>query len=312
MHIAALDPVQVGRIGIVAAAALLVWVGAWEPLDQVSVVGIAGLVIGGWPIYREAFGNLIARRMTMELSMTIAIVAAAAISEFFTALVITLFVLVAEMLEGLTVARGRTAIRDLLDFVPREATVRRNGMRATIPVDAIRPGDLVLVDPGGRVPVDGTVTSGQSHLDQARITGESMPVGKGPGAPVYAGSINQSGALEVRVERVGRDTSYGRIVEAVEAAERSRAPVQRLADQLAGYLVYFAFGAAALTYAVTRDVPSTVSVIIVAGACGIAAGTPLAILGGRRGWGYKGGLHLETLGRVTRCAERLAPHFGAR
>ena len=303
MHIAALDPVQVGRIGIVAAAALLVWVGAWEPLDQVSVVGIAGLVIGGWPIYREAFANLIARRMTMELSMTIAIVAAAAISEFFTALVITLFVLVAEMLEGLTVARGRTAIRDLLDFVPREATVRRNGMRATIPVDAIRPGDLVLVDPGGRVPVDGTVMSGQSHLDQARITGESMPVGKGPGAPVYAGSINQSGALEVRVERVGRDTSYGRIVEAVEAAERSRAPVQRLADQLAGYLVYFAFGAAALTYAVTRDVPSTVSVIIVAGACGIAAGTPLAILGGigqaaALGAIIKGGLHLETLGRV--------------
>ena len=166
MHIAALDPVQVGRICIVAAAALLVWVGAWEPLDQVSDVGIAGLVIGGWPIYREAFANLIA----MELSMTIAIVAAAAISEFFTALVITLFVLVAEMLEGLTVARGRTAIRDLLDFVPREATVRRNGMRATIPVDAIRPGDLVLVDPGGRVPVDGTVMSGQSHLDQARIT----------------------------------------------------------------------------------------------------------------------------------------------
>ena len=113
MHIAALDPVQVGRIGIVAAAALLVWVGAWEPVDQVSVVGIAGLVIGGWPIYREAFANLIARRMTMELSMTIAIVAAAAISEFFTAFVITLFVLVAEMLEGLTVARGRTAIRDL-------------------------------------------------------------------------------------------------------------------------------------------------------------------------------------------------------
>src|SRR5579872_2718836 len=122
-------------------------------------------------------------------------------------------------------------------------------------------------------------------------------------ALVFAGSINQSGALEIRTERVGRDTSYGKIIDAVEIAERSRAPVQRLADRLAGYLVYFALGAAALTYLITRDIVSTISVIIVAGACGIAAGTPLAILGGigrcaRLGAIIKGGIHLETLGRV--------------
>src|SRR5580658_2224059 len=120
---------------------------------------------------------------------------------------------------------------------------------------------------------------------------------------VFAGSINQPGALEIRAEGIGRDTSYGKIIEAVEHAERSRAPVQRLADRLAGYLVYFALGAAALTYLITRDIVSTISVIIVAGACGIAAGTPLAILGGigrcaRLGAIIKGGVHLETLGRV--------------
>jgi Cd2+/Zn2+-exporting ATPase/Cu+-exporting ATPase len=141
-------------------------------------------------------------------------------------------------------------------------------------------------------------------VDQARITGESMPIEKTAGAPVYAGSINQSGALEIRAERIGRDTSYGKIIEAVENAERSRAPVQRLADRLAGYLVYFALGAAALTFLVTRDMRSTISVIIVAGACGVAAGTPLAILGGigrsaRLGAIIKGGLYLETLGRVN-------------
>jgi Cd2+/Zn2+-exporting ATPase/Cu+-exporting ATPase len=130
-----------------------------------------------------------------------------------------------------------------------------------------------------------------------------MPLEKIAGAPVFAGSINQSGALEIRAERIGRDTSYGKIIEAVEQAERSRAPVQRLADRLAGYLVYFALGAALLTYLLTRDIRSTISVVIVAGACGIAAGTPLAVLGAigraaRAGAIIKGGLFLEQLGHV--------------
>ena len=170
--------------------------------------------------------------------------------------------------------------------------------------EELRVGDYVLVNPGGLVPIDGTVISGHSFVDQARITGESLPVEKLPSSVVYAGTINQSGALEIRVERIGRDTSYGRIIEAVEHAERSRAPVQQLADRLAGYLVYFALVAAAITLILTRDARSTISVIIVAGACGIAAGTPLAILGGigrsaRLGVIIKGGLYLETLGRVN-------------
>ena len=291
------------RIAIVALAAIAVWWHVWEPLSSISVLGAAGLLIGGWPIYREAFENLLARRMTMELSMSIAILAAAAIAQFFTALVITLFVLVAEVLEGLTVSRGRRAIHDLLEFLPRAIAVRRAGAVTEVDADALQPGEAVLVNPGGRIPVDGTVIAGHSFVDESRITGESLPVEKLAGAAVFAGSINQSGALEIRAERIGRDTSYGKIIEAVEQAERSRAPVQRLADRLAGYLVYFALAAAALTYVLTRDLRSTISVIIVAGACGIAAGTPLAILGaiGRAARGgaiIKGGLYLEQLGRV--------------
>jgi heavy metal translocating P-type ATPase len=291
------------RICFVALAAALVWFRVWEPAAAVSVIGVAGLLIGGWPIYREAFENVVERRMTMELSMTIAIVAAGAIGEFFTALVITLFVLAAEVLEDMTVSRGRKAIGDLLEFLPRSVSVRRAGAISDIQADELELGDAVLVNPGGRVPVDGTVLRGQSFLDQSRITGESMPVEKTAGAPVYAGSINQSGALEIRAERIGRDTSYGRIIEAVENAERSRAPIQRLADRMAGYLVYLALASAALTFLATRDMRSTISVVIVAGACGIAAGTPLAILGGigraaRLGAIIKGGLYLETLGRV--------------
>ena len=291
------------RIGLVALAAGLVWFRVWEPFAAVSVIGVAGLLIGGWPIVKEAFENVLQRRMTMELSMTIAIVAAAAIGQFFTALVITLFVLVAEVLEGLTVGRGRTAIRDLLEFLPSEVSVRRTGFIRTISADELTIGDSILVAPGGRIPVDGAVLSGHSFVDESRITGESMPVEKVEGRPVFAGSINQSGALEVRAERIGRDTSYGKIIEAVERAERSRAPIQRLADRMAGYLVYFAIGSAVLTYLITQNITSTISVIIVAGACGIAAGTPLAILGGigrsaRLGAIIKGGVHLETLGKV--------------
>jgi heavy metal translocating P-type ATPase len=294
---------EAARIALVALAAVAVWFKPWEPFSSMSLIGIAGLVVGGWPILKEAFENVLERRMTMELSMTIAIVAAAAIGQFFTALIITLFVLVAEVLEGLTVGRGRKAIRDLLEFLPREVSVRRSGAIRAVSAEELHIGDAILVAPGERVPVDGTVLSGHSFVDESRITGESMPSEKTADSHVFAGSINQSGALEIRAERIGRDTSYGKIIEAVEHAERSRAPVQRLADRLAGYLVYFALGAAALTYLITHDIVSTISVIIVAGACGIAAGTPLAILGGigrcaRLGAIVKGGVHLETLGRV--------------
>ncbi len=302
-HAHAFEWLEAARIGLVALAAAAVWFRVWEPIPSVSLIGVIGLLVGGWPIFKEALENLIARRMTMELSMTIAIVAAAAIGEFFTALVIALFVLVAEVLEGMTVSRGRHAIRDLLDFLPRSVSVRRSGWLRDVDSAELRVGDAVLVNPGARVPVDGTVLSGHSFLDQSRITGESMPVEKTAGSAVYAGSINQSGAIEIRAERLGRDTSFGKIIEAVERAEKSRAPVQRLADRMAGYLVYFVLGAAALTYLLTRDMRSTISVVIVAGACGIAAGTPLAILGAigraaRLGAIIKGGLYLEILGRV--------------
>ncbi len=288
---------------LVAAAAAAVWFRVWEPFPRVSLIGVVGLVVGGWPIWKEAFDNVGERRMTMELSMTIAIAAAAAIGQFFTALVITCFVLAAEQLEGMTVDRGRKAIRDLLQLLPREVSVRRSGSVQIVTSTELRIGEVILATPGARIPVDGVVTSGHSFVDESRITGESMPVEKVPGSRVFAGSINQSGALEVRTERVGRDTSYGKIIEAVEHAEHLRAPVQRLADRMARYLVYFALGAAALTYAIGRDIVSTISVIIVAGACGIAAGTPLAILGGigrcaRLGAIVKGGVYLETLGRV--------------
>jgi len=291
------------RIALVAVAAALVWFRVWEPFAHVSIIGIVGTLIGIYPILKEATENVMERRMTMELSMTIAIFAALAIGQFFTALIIVLFVLIAEVLEGLTVQRGRTAIRELLNLLPNEVTVRRNGRAEQRSTESIRAGEIIEVNPGARIPVDGDVVGGNSFVDQATITGESLPVEKLPGTSVFAGTVNQSGALEIRVTRIGRDTAFGRILNAVEEAERSRAPIQKTADRLAGYLVWFALGCAVLTFIITRNLTSTISVIIVAGACGIAAGTPLAILGGigrsaREGAIIKGGLYLELLSSV--------------
>ena len=291
------------RISFVAIAAAAVWFRLWEPFSHISVIGIAATLVGGYPIFKEAFENIVERKMTMELSMTIALLSALAIGEFFTALVITGFVLAAEVLEGLTVGRGRRAIQSLLDFLPRTVAVRRNDQVIEIASGQVQLGDTVIVKPGGRIPVDGTVLAGQSFVEQAAITGEAMPVEKALGDAVYAGTINQSGALEITAQKLGRDTTFGRIIEAVERAEKSRAPIQKTADRLAGYLVYFALGAAILTFIITHNVRSTISVVIVAGACGIAAGTPLAILGaiGRaahQGAIIKGGLYLEALAAV--------------
>jgi len=294
---------DVARVLFVALAAAAVWFHLWEPFHRVSVVGLAAALIGGYPIFKEAVENIIARRMTMELSMTIALVAALAIGEFFTALVITAFVLAAEILEKLTVGRGRRAIQDMLDFLPKAASVLRNGDFVEVETQSITPGEIVLIRPGSRIPVDGEVVSGHSFVEQAAITGEPMPSEKSSGAEVYAGTMNQAGTLQVRATRLGKETTFGKIIEAVERAEHSRAPIQKMADRLAGYLVYFALGAAVLTFLITHNIRSTISVVIVAGACGIAAGTPLAILGAigraaRQGAIIKGGVYLEALGQL--------------
>ncbi|MGB6134642.1 MAG: cation-translocating P-type ATPase [Acidobacteriaceae bacterium] len=302
-HEHGIERAEVLRVVFVALAAAAVWFHLWEPFHRVSVIGLAAALIGGYPIFKEALENIVARRMTMELSMTIALVAALAIGQFFTALVITAFVLAAEILEGLTVGRGRRAIQNMLDFLPQMASVIRDGQTVDVPTQKILPGEIVLIRPGSRIPVDGEVVSGHSFVEQAAITGEPMPSEKAPGSTVYAGTINQVGVLQVRTDRLGKDTAFGKIIEAVERAEHSRAPIQKTADKLAGYLVYFALGAALLTFLLTHNIQSTISVIIVAGACGIAAGTPLAVLGAigraaRQGAIIKGGIYLEALGRL--------------
>ena len=292
--------VRLGVLAIIIAASLTGW---WRHFMSRDWLAFAGTVIGGFPIYQEAWENLLKRRMTMELSMTIALLSALAIGQFFTAIVIAFFVLFAELLEGYTVGGGRRAIEKLVNTLPRRVTVRRDGRDLELNTENLSGGELIVIHPGERIPVDGTVVRGSGYVDQSSITGESLPIEKVERSKVFAGTINKNGVLEVKVERVGRDTTFGKIIQVVEQAEKSRAPVQRIADRLAAGLVYFAFGAALLTFIVTRNLTATISVIIVAGACGVAAGTPLAILAGigsaaRRGMIVKGGLYLEKLAEI--------------
>ena len=291
---------RLGLLGIIVVSSLTGW---WRPFMDRDWLAFAGTIIGGLPIYKEAWENLLKRRMTMELSMTIALLSALAIGQFFSAIVIAFFVLFAELLEGYTVGGGRRAIGKLINALPRHVTVRRNGQESELQVEELFIGELIVIRPGERIPVDGTVAKGSSYVDQSSITGESLPIEKSEQSKVFAGTINRNGVLEVSVERVGRDTTFGKIIQVVEQAEKSKAPVQRIADRLAAGLVYFALGAAILTFIVTRNLIATIAVIIVAGACGVAAGTPLAILAGigsaaRRGIIVKGGLYLEKLAEI--------------
>jgi Cd2+/Zn2+-exporting ATPase/Cu+-exporting ATPase len=216
---------------------------------------------------------------------------------------ITFFVLIAEALEKLTMSKGRNSIRHLLSLLPQDAFIRAGDAVQERKLSQVRVGDIVVIKPGARVPVDGFVICGHSHIDQSTITGESLPSEKVAGSIVYAGTMNQSGSIDVEATNIGEDTAFGKIVHAVENAEHTQAPVEKIADRLAGYLVYLAIGCALLTFLLTHNIKSTISVVIVAGACGIAAGTPLAILGGvgraaRAGSIIKGGLFLELLSAI--------------
>ena len=292
--------VRLGLMALIIIASLSGW---WRHFMSRDWLAFVATLVGGFPIFEEALENLRKRRMTMELSMTLALIAALCIGQFLTALVIAFFVLFAELVEGYTVGGGRRAIQNLIDALPRQVRVRRAGQERELGTNEVAAGETIIIRPGERIPADGVVSKGHSFVDQSSITGESLPIEKVEQSKVFAGTINKDGVLEVIVEKIGRDTTFGKIIEIVEQAEKSRAPVQGIADRLAAGLVYFAFGAAVITLIVTRNITSTISVIIVAGACGVAAGTPLAILAGignaaRRGIITKGGLYLEQLSRI--------------
>ncbi len=291
------------RLAVVAVALALSWFGVWKSIAPFDFIALAITIIAGYPMYKEAYDNIRSKRMTMELSMSIAVISTLFIQQYFTGAIITFFVLFAELLEHLTVSRGRRVIEKLIALLPNQATIRRGDKEVDIKITELAHDEIIIIKPGSKIPVDGEVLKGNSFVDESSITGESLPVEKTEASKVFAGTINQNGVLEVRASRVGKDTMFGKIIDIIEQAEKSKAPIQKVADKLAGRLVYLAFGGAIITYFVTHSFVSAIAALIVAGACGVAAGTPLAILAGigrtaKEGIIVKGGVFIEQLSKV--------------
>lgn len=271
----------------------------WVP----APIALGAVLIGGYPIFKSALLGLRARSVNVDLLMAIGIVAAASIGEFISAALLVLFIQVAHFLEGFTTDRARGAIRELIALAPTTARVERDGEDIEIALDDLRVGDVVVIRPGEKIPADGVVLSGRSAVNQAPITGESIPVEKGAGAQVFAATLNELGSLRVRAERVGAETTLGRIIRMVERAESAKAPVQRFADRFTAYFLPVVAGAALLTLLISRNLIFTIAVLVVACPCAVALATPLSVVASvgsaaRRGLLIKGGLYLEALAKV--------------
>jgi len=275
---------------------------------------------GGFPVYYGAVHALSQRKISADLAVSLAALAALylgylgtypAENMYLVAAEVIFIMLIGEALEKFAIGRTRSGIAALLALRPRDARVRRDGHEHVVPIDEIRPDDVVLLRPGDRIPVDGRVLGGNSSVDQSPITGESLPADKTTGDEVFAGTINLYGALEVCAERLGEDTTLERIIHLVEEAEATKAPTQRLADRCAGYFVPAVLLAAGLVWLLSGEVIRSVAVLVVACPCALVLATPTAIAAGigrmvRRGVLVKGGTALEQLGQliVEEAAQR--------
>jgi Cu+-exporting ATPase len=266
-------------------------------------LALLAVLAGGAPIFIAAIKALLMRQITADVLMAVGITAATALGEFAAAAMIVFFMTIAHFLESFTTERSREAIRSLMRIAPKTARVLRDGAEVEVGIEQVQPGDRVLVRPGEQIPVDGRVLTGHSSVDQAPITGESLPVEKNANDKVFAGTLNQLGVLTVDVTCIGRDTTLGKIVRLVEEAEASKAPVQKFADRYSGYFLPVVLGIGLLTMLVTRDPRHGIAVLVVACPCAVALATPLSVVASmgaaaRHGILIKGGLYLEALAHV--------------
>jgi Cu+-exporting ATPase len=281
------------------------WLGAfdWLTARLPWPVGLAAILIGGFPVFRNVIRAGLRRQVIAHTLMTVGVIAAVLVGEWATALVVVVLMRVGDYVERFTASHARSAVRDLIAMAPQQARVERDGQEIDIPAESVQPEEIVIVRPGEQIPVDGVIVSGQATVNQAAITGESMPVETGPGERVFAASLTQLGSLRVRTTHAGRDSTFGRVVHLVEQAETSRGDVQRAADRFSAWFLPIVAGVAALTFLLRRDPLAVAAVLVVACSCSIALATPIAMLASigaaaGRGLLIKGGKHLETLARA--------------
>jgi Cd2+/Zn2+-exporting ATPase/Cu+-exporting ATPase len=264
------------------------------------VLGLALVIAGGYPIFLNVIRAAQRRQILSHTLMTLGVIAALAVGQWVTAALVVVFMRIGDFVENFTTESARRALKELTALAPQSARVERDGAEIEIPVSEVRLGEVVIVRPGERIPVDGEVIAGHATVDQAAITGESMPVEAGSGTHVYAATMAKLGSLRVRAERIGPDSTFGRAVKMVEEAEAHRADVQQLADKFSGWYLPVVTAIAALTFLIRRDPLSTAAVLLVACSCSFALATPVAMLASigasaKRGLLIKGGKYLELL-----------------
>lgn len=261
------------------------------------------VLAGGYPIFRSVIRAALRRKVTSHTLMTIGLIAAVLAGAWPGALIIIFFMRLADYIEDFTAERARRAVQDLTALAPETARVVRHGAEVEVAVSEVRVAETVIVRPGEKIPVDGDVVGGQATVNQATITGESMPVEAGPGARVFAASFAQLGHLQVRATAVGTDTTFGRVIKMVEEADQHRADVQRIADKFATWYLPVVVAIAAATFLFSRNALATAAVLMVACSCSFALATPVAMIASigasaRRGLLIKGGKYLEALAKA--------------
>ncbi len=292
--------------GIVGILILASWALAYRDIGPTFVnagIALVATLFGGYLRFILGFKDIFNRKITVNVFVTVALIATIAVGEFRAAAVVVFIMAVAGALETYTLDKTRRGIRNLLDLTPKRATIRHNGEEVVVPVDEVQIGDVVVVRPGGRIPVDGIVVGGQSCVNQAPITGESMPVEKFKGGEVFGGTLNETGRLEIKTAKVGPDTTLARIVHLVEQAQGTKAPIQNLADRFTVWFLPTVLVLAVISFLTSGDIKVAVSVLLVACPCAFAIATPTAVTAGisnmaRHAVLIKGGVFLELANKM--------------
>ncbi len=268
-----------------------------------NLLYLLAALIGGAPIFALAARGIMKLDLTAGVMVSVAMIAALLIGEYSAAALVAFMMMFGEMLENFTVARSDDALKELASLIPPQVTLLLQGREQVVGIEQVRTGDTLLVRNGERVPVDGVVTEGQAAVDEAAITGESLPVDKAVGDSVFAGTINTAGTLVIEAQKLGRDTTLGTIVKLVEEAQKSQAPVQRLANQYARILVPITFVVAIAVYLLTGELVRSVTVLVVVCPCALVLATPTALVAAignaaRNNVIVKTGAHMEKLGKI--------------
>jgi P-type Cu+ transporter len=296
--------------GLVFGAVLLVvvvgeWLGFFERITDLIpwYVGWGLVLLAGAPIFWKVIKATLRRQVISHTLMSLGVLAALVVGQWPTAAVIVFFMRIGDYAEHFTTERSRKAVKRLTALAPQTARVERGGAEVVVPIAEVRVDETVVVRPGESIPVDGEVVSGQATVNQAAITGESMPVEVSTGSQVFAATLAQLGSIRVRVRHVGADTTFGRVIAMVEEAEAHRAPVQRVADRFSAYFLPVVATIALLTFLLSRNPLAVAAVLVVACSCSFALATPIAMLASigaaaSRGVLVKGGKYLELLARA--------------